>query len=44
MTGPLEDEDVRSVEGTLQVIRHGAWGWFPAFVEDRLVDARPVRP
>ena len=32
------------VEGQLVVIRHGAWGWFPGFVEYRLTDSRPVRP
>jgi hypothetical protein len=43
-TGQREDEGVPWVEGTLQVIYHGGWGWFPGFVEYRLMDARPVRP
>ena len=43
MTGPLEDEDVEMVEGTLQVIHHGAWGWSPGFVEYRLMNARTCR-
>jgi hypothetical protein len=42
--GELEAEGVQLVEGTLQVIHHGAWGGFERFTEYRLRDARTVRP
>jgi hypothetical protein len=41
--GELGD-GVQVVEGRLVVIQHAAWGWVPAFVESRLMDARPIGP